>query len=164
MRCLVDSVACWQAAPNSIGSNGQRPPVPAAEGNTADRILCLHTEFYPNGFSAAARADRLAREIGRQAVLIACARRAPASPRAIETMQEPFPNETVASNRQLNAAVRARNEGKNDDRSSGSEADTAAAPAQEEAASGIACATSWNSNTRPRPTRRTSRWWRNWNL
>jgi tetratricopeptide (TPR) repeat protein len=91
-------------------------PTESAEVQAGAAVLpavpfCLRTEFFPAGHDENSRPDRLAREIGRQAVLIA-ARDTLGLATRDDTLQEPFPEEVVTSLRMINAAPRARRDGK----------------------------------------------------
>src|SRR4051812_42095025 len=63
---------------------------PGSEPAPAPDIFCLRTEFFPGGYDETCRPDRLAREIGRQAVLIA-ARDTLCLATRDESLEEPFP-------------------------------------------------------------------------
>jgi len=92
----------WAQTPAESTADAAAPPA---------SIFCLRTEFFPGGYAETARPDRLAREIGRQAVLIA-ARDAVGLATRDDTLQEPFPKAIVDANRVMNAAPRAHRDGK----------------------------------------------------
>src|SRR6476646_11264863 len=105
---LMNSPALGQEQAEQGAAETQTPKTIAIPPNIP---FCLKTEFFPGGWDENARPDRLAREIGRQAVLIA-ARDTLGLATRDETLEEPFPAAVTESKRIMNAAPRARRDGK----------------------------------------------------
>lgn len=83
-------------------------PAPVSESL---KVFGLRTEFYPAAYDASCRSDRLARELCRQAVLIA-ARDGLGLATRDESLQEPIPESLITTKRAVNIAARAQRDGK----------------------------------------------------